>query len=325
VSSANAPQGSQSQNVPFSGARPSAAPFPSRAEKPNLRATQRHMIVPEERDRALLVRTDATNSGQVFKLQGETFGMGRHPENQICVDDDGISRHHARISIKNGSEFWIEDLQSSNGTYLNGRRINSCQMSNGDTLHLGPRVCFRLSIATEHEEQVLKQLYEASVRDPLTGAYNRHHFASRLAAEIAYAARHNVALSLILFDIDFFKKVNDTYGHLAGDAALIHVANSFNRKLRTEDLLARYGGEEFVILLRGITVEKTAAVAERLRASLETETITQGTQSFKVTASFGCASLLCCSIATPDTLIETADERLYSAKQSGRNRVVSVD
>jgi diguanylate cyclase (GGDEF)-like protein len=325
VSSTNASQGNPGQPAPFSGARPSAAPFPSRADKPNLRATQRHMIVPEERDRALLVRTDATNSGQVFKLQGEVFGLGRHPENQICIDDDGISRHHARITVKEGGQFWIEDLQSSNGTYLNGRRINSCQMSNGDTLHLGPRVCFRLSIATEHEEQVLKQLYEASVRDPLTGAYNRHHFASRLGAEIAYAARHNVALSLILFDLDFFKKVNDTYGHLAGDAVLVHVADSFNRKLRTEDLLARYGGEEFVILLRGITVEKAAAVAERLRASLEQETVTQGAQSLKVTASFGCASLLCCSIATPDTLIETADERLYRAKQSGRNRVVSVD
>jgi two-component system, cell cycle response regulator len=289
-----------------------------------LRATQRHLTVPEERDRALLVRTDSTNSGQVFKLQGDTFGLGRHPDNAICIDDDGISRHHARITLKDG-QFWIEDLQSSNGTYLNGRRINSCQMTNGDTLHLGSKVCFRLSVTTEHEEQVLKQLYEASVRDPLTGAFNRHHFASRLSAEIAYAARHQVPLSLILLDVDFFKKVNDTYGHLAGDAVLIHVSQSFNKKLRTEDLLARYGGEEFVILLRGIPVDRTASVAERLRVALAAETVQYGEQTIRVTASFGCASLACCSLATPETLIETADERLYRAKQSGRNRVVASD
>lgn len=322
MSASNASAGGSPQ-VPFSGTRPSTAPLPSRAEKPNLRATQRHMIVPEERDRALLVRTDSTNSGQVFKLQGDVFGLGRHPENQICLEDDGISRHHARITQKDG-EFWIEDLQSSNGTYLNGRRVHSCQMSNGDTLHLGPRVCFRLSIATEHEEKVLKQLYEASVRDPLTGAYNRHHFASRLSGEIAYSARHHVALSLILFDIDFFKKINDTYGHLAGDAVLVHVANSLNKKLRTEDLLARYGGEEFVILLRGIPVDRACAVAERLRVALAAEAVTYGSQRIQVTASFGCASLTCCPEATPEKLLEIADERLYRAKEGGRNRVVGA-
>ncbi|HTV18173.1 MAG TPA: GGDEF domain-containing protein [Polyangiaceae bacterium] len=306
----------------FSSARPaSAALTPAKA---NLRATQRHLATPDQRDRALLVRTDSANAGQVLKLTGDRFGLGRHPDNQACVDDDGISRFHARISIDK-TKYWVEDLGSSNGTYINGRRITSCELNNGDTLNLGPRVSFRFSAATEHEERVLKQLYEASVRDPLTGAFNRHYFSSQLASELAYAARHEQPLSVILLDVDFFKKVNDTYGHLGGDAALVHLSRVFAKGLRTEDLLARYGGEEFVILLRGIPVDRAIAVAERLRQSLESQPVVHGETNFTITASFGCASLLCCQAATPDALVEAADRRLYRAKEEGRNRVVASD
>jgi two-component system, cell cycle response regulator len=309
--------------TPFSSALPGSAALP--AKTANLRSTQRHFATPEQRDRALLVRTDAANAGQVIKLTGDRFGIGRHPDNQACVDDDGISRFHARISIDK-TKYWVEDLGSSNGTYINGRRITSCELNNGDTLNLGPRVAFRFSAATEHEERALKQLYEASVRDPLTGAFNRHYFSSQLASELAYAARHEQPLSVILLDIDFFKKVNDTYGHLGGDAALVHLSQAFGKSLRTEDLLARYGGEEFVILLRGISVEQAAAVADRLRLSLASQPVVHGDATFAITASFGCASLVCCQDSnTSDGLLECADRRLYRAKEAGRNRVVSSD
>jgi len=307
--------------IPFKSARPASAAL---ANKTNLRATQRHLATPDQRDRALLVRTDAQNAGQVLKLEGSQFGLGRHPDNKACIDDDGISRFHARISI-DGSKYWVEDLGSSNGTYINGRRVTSCELNNGDTLNLGPRVSFRFSAATEHEERALKQLYESSVRDPLTGAFNRHYFSSQFTSELAYAARHDTPLSIVLLDIDFFKKVNDTQGHLGGDAALVHVANVFGKSLRTEDLLARYGGEEFVILLRGIPVERASAVAERLRTALETQPVKHGDTSFQITASFGCASLACCNAAQTDVLLELADQRLYRAKEAGRNRVVASD
>jgi diguanylate cyclase (GGDEF)-like protein len=270
------------------------------------------------------VRTDAQNAGQVLKLDGPKFGLGRHPDNQACIDDDGISRFHARISV-DGEKYWVEDLGSSNGTYINGRRVTSCELNNGDTLNLGPRVSFRFSSATAHEERVLKQLYESSVRDPLTGAFNRHYFSSQLASEVAFAARHDTPLSVVLLDIDFFKKVNDTHGHLGGDAALVHLTNVFAKGLRTEDLLSRYGGEEFVILLRGIPVERAVAVADRLRVSLESQPVVHGEATFTVTASFGCASLACCAGAAPEVLLETADRRLYRAKEAGRNRVVASD
>jgi two-component system cell cycle response regulator len=306
----------------FSSARPASAALSP--NKPNLRATQRHLATPEQRDRALLVRTDSTNAGQVIKLTGDRFGLGRHPDNQACVDDDGISRFHARISIDK-TKYWVEDLGSSNGTYINGRRITSCELNNGDTLNLGPRVSFRFSAATEHEERVLKQLYESSVRDPLTGTFNRHYFSSQLTSEFAYAARHEQPLSVIMLDIDFFKKVNDTHGHLGGDAALVHVAQVFAKGLRTEDLLSRYGGEEFVILLRGIPIDRSTAVADRLRQSLETQPVVHGETTFTITASFGCASLADSEATTIEALLEAADRRLYRAKEAGRNRVIATD
>lgn len=308
---------------PFSGARPASSAL-STNKTTNLRATQRHLAMPEQRDRALLVRTDSRNAGQVLKLDGAIFGLGRHPDNQACVDDDGISRYHARITV-DGTKYWVEDLGSSNGTYINGRRITSCELNNGDTLNLGPRVSFRFSAATEHEERVLKQLYESSVRDPLTGVFNRHYFTCQLQSELAYAVRHDSALSIVLLDIDFFKKVNDTHGHLGGDAALVHLANVFNKSLRTEDLLARYGGEEFVILLRGIPVERAVAVADRLRQSLEGQPVMHGDTAFQITASFGCASVACSKTTVTEVLIELADRRLYRAKELGRNRVVASD
>jgi diguanylate cyclase (GGDEF)-like protein len=320
VSQSNAPaEAEEGPSTAFSSAR-----HPSRAlpDKTNLRATQRHLVTPEQRDRALLVRTDSSNAGQVLKVEGPSFGLGRHPDNAACVDDDGISRFHASIAV-DGNKYWVKDLDSSNGTYINGRRITSCELSNGDTLNLGPRVAFRFSAATEHEERVLKQLYESSVRDPLTGAFNRHYFSSQLTSEIAFASRHDTPLSVVLLDIDFFKKVNDTHGHLGGDAALVHLSTIFHKSLRTEDLLSRYGGEEFVILLRGIPVQRAAAVAERLRVSLQTQPVLYGETAFRITASFGCASLTCCSAALCDLLLEAADRRLYRAKELGRNRVVS--
>jgi diguanylate cyclase (GGDEF)-like protein len=238
------------------------------------------------------------------------------------LDDDGISRFHARISARGGSRYWLEDLESSNGTFVNGRRVSSCELCNGDTLQLGPRVSFRFSLASADEERVLMQLYESSVRDPLTQAYNRQYFSSRIQGELAYAIRHETELSLLLLDIDYFKKINDGHGHLAGDAVLKEVARRMREQLRSEDVLARYGGEEFVILLRSIPLDGAALAGERLRRNVSAKPVDfEGTQ-IPVTISIGAASLTCCETASANDLVAVADRRLYKAKDEGRNRVV---
>jgi diguanylate cyclase (GGDEF)-like protein len=173
-----------------------------------------------------------------------------------------------------------------------------------------------------HQKNLLDELYESSVRDPLTGAFNRRHFAERLEAELAYAKRHGAELSLLLLDIDYFKKINDQYGHLEGDRVLRELTRACNQELRTEDMLARYGGEEFAVLLRGVPPIGAARAAERLRTAIA-EHVFVGSPSLSVSVSIGCASLGRVDDPTAGGLIHVADQRLYEAKQAGRGRVVA--
>jgi diguanylate cyclase (GGDEF)-like protein len=305
---------------PFAKTRPRSATLLHRDE--DLGSTHRvsaEMIV---RNRNLLIRIDAVNAGQVFTVNTNEFTLGRHPDNSGCVDDQGISRYHAKITRTNNTEYAVEDLKSSNGTYVNGVSVERIELRNGDTLQLGPRVSFRFSLASSAEERVMRQLYESSVKDPMTQVFNRQYFDAQLTSELSFALRHATELSLLVVDIDFFKKVNDSYGHLAGDAVLRSVAELLQAQLRTEDTLARYGGEEFVVLLRGVALSDAVRAAERLRTAIEKAPIQYGTQAVPVTLSIGCASVADCTEPSPEMLIETADQRLYAAKRGGRNRVV---
>jgi diguanylate cyclase (GGDEF)-like protein len=162
------------------------------------------------------------------------------------------------------------------------------------------------------------------VQDALTGAYNRKHFAERLASELAYAKRHKAPLSMLIFDLDHFKRVNDSLGHLGGDQVLRTVAALVKRTLRAEDVFARYGGEEFAIIARGTDVDQAFLFAERVRGMVEHARIDFNGNPIPVTVSIGVASLVCLAEPTADGLIAKADERLYAAKRGGRNRSVGA-
>jgi two-component system cell cycle response regulator len=279
---------------------------------------------PVTRDRALLLRMDGVQAGQVFPLAGAGCTIGRGQENALTVDDPGISRTHARI-VHDGVAHVLEDLQSRNGTFVQGHRIVRCRLSEGDWVQLGPRVGFRYSVVDARQQSLLQQLYESSTRDALTGAYNRKHFDERLRAELAYAARHQTETSLVLLDIDHFKKINDQFGHPAGDTVLRQVARLVAQRLRAEDLFCRIGGEEFAVILRGIDLVGATRVAERLRTTVGTvPTIVSG-RPIPVTISLGCASLACCATRGQSELVAVADRRLYGAKHAGRNRVIASD
>jgi diguanylate cyclase (GGDEF)-like protein len=168
-----------------------------------------------------------------------------------------------------------------------------------------------------------RTLYEASVRDPLTHLYNRRHLAERLAQELAFSIRHGTPLSVVLIDIDHFKRINDELGHGAGDEALIAVSARLEASVRREDVVARHGGEEFAILLRGLDIEGARTVAERMRVAIDARPFAVGGKLRDVAISAGCASLACCDAPTADALLAAADSRLYAAKRDGRNRVVS--
>jgi diguanylate cyclase (GGDEF)-like protein len=276
----------------------------------------------KDRDRAVLVRLDSAQAGHVVSLDEPETRIGRHPESSVVVDDEGMSRSHARVFYQDGY-YYVEDTESSNGTYVNGVRIERALLTDGAIIQCGPRVCFRFSLTDENQEKMIRQLYESSVRDALTGAYNRHFFLERLGAEVAYAARHSAHASVLMFDVDHFKKVNDTYGHPAGDAVLQAIAEATTKLLRQEDVFARYGGEEFVLLLRGITRTGAERAGERLRDAMQKLRIQSGENSLSITVSVGCASMECAEQMDAEAMIAIADRRLYSAKRAGRNRVVA--
>ena len=161
-----------------------------------------------------------------------------------------------------------------------------------------------------------RQLRELAVTDALTGLSNRLHFEQALEDEVERSRRYGSALSLIMFDIDHFKAVNDNHGHEAGDDALKGLATLVGEQLRRSDRLARWGGEEFLILAPGVDARETAALAEKLRAAVADHDFGVGDP---VTASFGVAELA--REDTPKHLIRRADDALYAAKENGRNRV----
>jgi diguanylate cyclase (GGDEF)-like protein len=298
------------------------APPRSRLEQQTLTNEVFSLRPPQERDRAVLVRMDSVQAGSITSLDGPETRIGRSADNTLVVDDEGISRTHVRVYYAEG-HYFAEDLDSSNGTYVNGERVQKAVLTDGVAIQLGPRVCFRFSLTDENQERILRQLYESSVRDALTGAYNRHFFLERLGAEVAYAVRHDSHAAILMFDVDHFKKVNDTYGHPAGDAVLRAIATTTIGLLRQEDVFARYGGEEFVLLLRGVTRVGAQRAGERLRDSVQKLQIPAADQVLSVTVSVGCASMECAEKVDAEILIALADRRLYAAKRAGRNRVVA--
>lgn len=280
-----------------------------------------HAAMP--RDRGVLIRMSGVEAGRVITI-GSTgpTSFGRSKDCSVRLDDASLSRSHAQIT-RQLDAFILEDLQSRNGSYRNDERVERVRLRDGDRIRFGIEALFRFQIVDEQEEQVLRRVYESSVLDGLTGIHNRKHLDERMYAEAAFATRHSGLLSLIMIDIDHFKRVNDTHGHQVGDTVLKSVTAALRAALRSEDLLARYGGEEIAILARGIDHPSTVRLAERLREVIEQCSIDHEGLKLSVTASLGVASLHECQPApTPAALVALADERLYVAKESGRNRVV---
>lgn len=277
-----------------------------------------------DRRRGVLIVSAGTDAGRVLTIPaGELVTLGRAPDCTFPFDDASLSRKHARIIVID-SEYTFKDAGSRNGSFINDVRVSTATaLRDGDRVQLGSSTVLRFSLVDEDEERSLRRVYDAAVRDGLTGVFNRKHLEERLDAEIAYAIRHDSPLSVVIVDVDHFKRVNDTFGHLAGDEVLKTVAALLAQGLRAEDVLARYGGEEFVIIARGLDGPHALQLAERARVTVAQTPILHADQSISVTASAGVASITCCGPA-PDKaqLLGLADARLYQAKQAGRNRVI---
>jgi two-component system, cell cycle response regulator len=273
--------------------------------------------------RGVLLVQSGLDAGRVLPIPPDAIvTVGRAAECTFAFDDSSLSREHARIFYAAGA-YVLKDNGSTNGSFVNDVRISSAkQLNDGDRVQFGSSTVLRFSLADADELAALERVYNAAIKDGLTGVFNRKYLEERLDAEIAYAVRQSTPLSIAIFDVDHFKKVNDTYGHLGGDAVLRRVAAILAETLRTEDVVARYGGEEFVVIARGLTAEQAVLMADRVRQELAASEVVFDEKPIKVTASAGVASLACAPKPDKPSLLGTADGRLYRAKEAGRNRVV---
>ncbi len=253
---------------------------------------------------------------RVELTQGE-ITIGRDDDNAVSVELETISRRHARIFVRD-HEYTVEDLGSTNGTFINEQAVLApTALRNGDLLRCGGAVVKFIEggniEALYHEE-----IYRLTITDGLTQVANKRHFRDFLDRELARAARHQRPLSLVLFDLDRFKDVNDHHGHLAGDRVLQGIASLVAAQVRRDELLARYGGEEFAVVLPETGLDSATAFCERVRRQVEEATFDFEGQPLRATISVGVAELS--RNETMDSLIARADARLYEAKQGGRNR-----
>ncbi len=274
-----------------------------------------------ERDgnRAFLVVLTGPDTGATHELEDLTV-IGRSQDATMTVDEEGISRLHCKLLKLNGG-VELRDVGSTNGTFVNGERVEKCRLKDGDKIQLAPQVFFKFTLHDELEHSFREQMYDAALRDPLTRVYNKRYFGERLETEWAYSDRHRMPLSLVMMDLDHFKLVNDQFGHPAGDFVLRGFADLVTETIRTEDVLCRYGGEEFSVICREFPVPAAQIMAERIRRSVAQHEFLWNSKRIPVKVSAGVAGVSHASIVDREALVAAADEALYAAKHGGRNRV----
>lgn len=277
-----------------------------------------------------LVQYNGDQMGKRFSVEKNMNIAGRSPEASIFIDEPSVSRMHAKIFSSVG-KITIEDLGSSNGTFINDEAVKQkSTLKDGDMIRLGA-IILKFFSSTNMDNLIHDKIYRLVTIDVGTGVYNKRHLQNTISSEFKVARTYNQDISVIYYDLDFFKSVNDTYGHDAGDQILKESAHLVKTLIRKQDILCRFGGEEFVIILPSTSEKVATDLAERIRQSLENHVfkIPQSQQSGQAivkhqqTISMGVAGINA-DIKSAKELLEKADRRLYHSKQTGRNKVTAA-
>ena len=269
-----------------------------------------------------LIIVDGDNVGKIYPLDKKTITIGRSDEFDIQLADSSCSREQAIIEFNDNNKPVLKDLDSTNGTFVNGAKITEINIENGDKILLGFSSVFMFAIQDSLESKFQMNLYESSINDHLTGAFNQKYFLDTLSKAFSYSLRHQSSLGLLMLDIDFFKKINDTYGHIVGDIVLKEVVKRIENNLRNEDILCRYGGDEFAVIVRDFKYGFVKIAAERIRLFFDGRSINCKDHKVNISVSIGAAIIDNENIETSENMIELADANLYKAKQSGGNCIV---
>ena len=259
--------------------------------------------------------------GTRYALADTPMVLGRGNDCDIRITDHSVSRRHARIQ-PGADGYYAVDLQSTNGTFVNDVPASICKLKDGDYLRVGNCI-YRFLAGGNVEAEYHEEIYRLTIIDALTDIHNKRYLLEFLDRELSRSARYHRPLALIMFDLDRFKLVNEELGHLGGDFTLRELASCVKGSIRKEELYARYGGEEFVIVLPETALDSAILVAERVRQLIERRPFQYEGKTYPITISVGVAATNGDTNLTPHELIRQADEKLFQAKNGGRNRVVS--
>jgi two-component system cell cycle response regulator len=273
----------------------------------------------QQKPAALLVVGGDLN-GTLFDLIDPIVSVGRNADNQIALEFNGVSRIHFKLHA-DGAGHILEDCGSKNGTYLNNKKVEGqIPLSRADIIKIGS-IALKYLPKGDPERLTYDKLNLEANTDKHTGCYNKGYFNNRIALEVNKSKVTGDPLSLIIFDLDHFKKLNDNYGHDAGDYVLKEMAQVIRvGGIREQDVFARYGGEEFVILLPKTNLKQAFEIAERLRKLIENKEFIYDGKRLPVTASIGVADYRQ-GVNTGTDLFKRADDAVYKAKEGGRNQV----
>jgi two-component system cell cycle response regulator len=266
-----------------------------------------------------LIQIHGPDLGKNFKITDEVITVGRDHSHTISIEQENVSRNHCRL-VKTREGIYIEDLGSTNGTYLNDSPVKREKLRHGDLLKIGG-VIFKFVSGGNIEGLYHEEIYKMTITDGLTQVANKRYLMEFLEREIARTMRFGRPLSLVMLDVDHFKKINDTYGHLAGDHILKDMCAVLSGIVRREELLSRYGGEEFVLVLPETNLSTATVIAEKARRMVAEHAFIFGGTKIAVTISLGAAELSP-MVSDPLTFLRAADSKLYEAKHAGRNCVV---
>lgn len=302
---------------------PPTAPVQSYGEEPmglETRVTKIagmvRMAAPTE---ACLVQIYGPEIGKRYAINEAELTVGRDFGNTIIVDLDNVSRRHCQFSNRDGKVF-LSDLGSTNGTFLNDDDVaRETVLRSGDLVKVGGAI-FKFLYGGNIEALYYEEIYRMTIVDGLTQINNKRYFLEFLEREMARCHRYGRALSMLMFDIDHFKKINDEHGHLAGDLVLHELAGAIKGRVRREECFARYGGEEFAVVLPESGPDKSRIFAEKLVKLVADHTFTFEGRRIPVTISIGVADMAA-DITEASQFIKQADTQLYRAKHEGRNRV----
>ncbi len=269
---------------------------------------------------ACLVTIYGRDLGRRWMLDGTSFVIGRGDACQVMLDMENVSRRHCEIVLAPNGAHRVSDLRSTNGTFVNNDELKAPRdLRSGDLLKVGGTV-FKYLDGDSLESLFHEEIYRMTIVDGLTQVFNKRYLLEFLDREMSRCLRYGRALSLLMIDLDHFKRINDTHGHIAGDHALREVAQAIAKHVRKEECFARYGGEEFALVMPEADPIRVRAFAEKLRSAVAALDLRFEGRTMPVTLSIGIANMTA-ETTEPEHFLAAADARLYEAKRDGRNRV----